>query len=154
MKLQQKYKVLLFLLLTSSVSIFGQNTISVKKSSKTLEAIFQSEEQNNKNTSYYCFKKDGYVYFFTSNLKEKKIIQNCKEQQWLKTNSTRGSYLFHHDSITISPITYSVYGEEQTNDFYYIATLLNTQLKVVAVGKKTKKRFNLLYPIPLVIEKP
>lgn len=153
MKLQWIYKLFSLSLLLISIQICGQNTISVKKTYPTIEAIFKSADNHNKLNQYYCFKKNGYVYYFTSSLKDKKIIQNCKEHQWLKMNSSPGKYIYYQDSITISPITYSMYGKETSNDFFYLATLDSISLNVSAIGKKEKKLFKLLFPNPIIIQK-
>jgi len=146
------YKIFSFSILLFSIQINGQNTISVKKTHSTIDAIFKSNN-NTKLTQYYCFKKNGYVYYFTSSLKDKKIIKNCKEQQWLKMNSSPAVYVFYKDSITISPITYSMYGEETTSDFFYLATLDSIILDVSAVGKEERQRFYLLFPDPIMKKK-
>jgi len=133
--------------------VVSQNTISIKKKQSTIDAIFKSDNNSNKLNQYYCFKKNGYVYYFTSTQKDKKVIKNCKGQEWLKLNSSIGKYISHQDSITISPITYSMYGEETTNDFFYLATLDSIELNVSAMGKEGKKKFNLLFPNPIIIQK-
>jgi len=153
MKFPWTYKLLSFSFILLSLQVYGQNTISVKKTPTTIEAIFKSSHSETKLNQYYCFKKNGYVYYFTSNLKEKKIIRNCQEQQWLKMNSSPGIYVFYHDSISISPITYSIHGEETTNDFSYIGILDSTELNVSAMGKEGKKKFNLLFPNPTISQK-
>ena len=152
MKFPWTYKLLSFSFILFSLQVYGQNTISVKKSSTTIEAIFKSSHSETKLNQYYCFKKNGYVYYFTSNLKEKKIIRNCQEQQWLKMNSSPGIYFFYHDSISISPITYSIYGKETTTDFSYIGILDSVSLDVSAVEKQGKTRFKLLFPKPIIIQ--
>jgi hypothetical protein len=153
MKLPWTSKLLVFSIILFSLPIYGQNTISVKKTSTTIEAIFKSSHSETKLNQYYCFKKSGYVYYFTSSLKEKKIIRNCQGQQWLKLNSSIGKYFYYQDSIRISPITYSIYGEETISDFFYIAAPDSAGLNVSAMGKEEKKKFNLLFPNPLIIQK-
>jgi hypothetical protein len=153
MKLPWTSKLLVFSIILFSLPIYGQNTISVKKTSTTIEAIFKSSHSETKLNQYYCFKKSGYVYYFTSSLKEKKIIRNCQGQQWLKLNSSIGKYFYYQDSIRISPITYSIYGEETISDFFYIAAPDSAGLNVFAMGKEEKKKFNLLFPNPLIIQK-
>ena len=145
-------KLLSFSFIIFSLPIYGQNTISVKKTSTTITAIYKSSSSETKLNQYYCFKKSGYVYYFTSSLKEKKIIRNCQEQQWLKMNSSPGTYFFYHDSISISPITYSIYGKETTTDFSYIGILDSVSLDVSAVEKQEKTRFKLLFPKPIIIQ--
>ena len=68
-------------------------------------------------------------------------------------NSSPGIYFFYHDSISISPITYSIHGEETTNDFSYIGILDSTELNVSAIGKEEKKKFNLLFLNPTISQK-
>ena len=147
------YKLLSFYFILFSLQVYGQNTISVKKTPTTIEAIYKSSSSEKKLNQYYCFKKSGYVYYFTSSLKEKKIIRNCQGQQWLKLNSSIGKYFYYQDSIRISPITYSMYGEETISDFFYIATPDSAGINVSAMGKEGKKKFNLLFPKPLIIQK-
>ena len=153
MKLPWTSKLLVFSIILFSLPIYGQNTISVNKTSTTITAIYKSSSSETKLNQYYCFKKNGYVYYFTSNLKAKKIIKNCKEQQWLKMHSSPGKYFFFHDSISISPITYSIHGEETTNDFSYIGTLDSTHLEISVIGKQEKRLFNILYPNPIINRK-
>lgn len=147
------YKLLSFYFILFSLQVYGQNTISVKKTPTTIEAIFKSSHSETKLNQYYCFKKSGYVYYFTSSLKEKKIIKNCKEKQWLKMHSSPGKYFFLHNSISISPITYAINGEETTNNFSYLAILDSTELNVSAMGKEGKKKFHLLFPNPIISQK-
>ena len=147
MKLPWTSKLLGLSILLFSLQSNGQNTVSVKKTSTTIEAIYKSLSSETKLNQYYCFKKSGYVYYFSSNLKEKKIIRNCQEQQWLQLNSSVGKYLYYQDSIRISPITYSMYGEETISDFFYIATTDSAGINVSAEGAEEKKKFNLLFPI-------
>lgn len=146
MKLFWQPKLLTFYIVLVSIQINAQNTISVKKSSTAIDAIFQSSDNETKQKQYYCFKKSGYVYYFQSAIKEKKIIKNCQGQQWLKLNSVKGKYFHYQNSIKISPITYSMYEEETVNDFYYLGTLDSTGLTISAIGKEDKKKFNLLFP--------
>jgi len=153
MKLPWTSKLLSFSIILFSLPIYGQNTISVNKKSTTIAAIYKSSSSETKLNQYYCFKKSGYVYYFTSSLKEKKIIRNCQGQQWLKLNSSIGKYFYYQDSIRISPITYSIYNEETISDFFYIATLDSAGINVSAMGKEEKKEFNLLFPNPLIIQK-
>lgn len=141
-----KPNLLSFCIALISLQMNAQNTISVKKSSTTIDAIFISSSNDTKQKQYYCFKKSGYVYYFTSSLKKKKIIRNCQGQQWLKLNSVKGKYFHHQNSIKISPITYSMYEEETVNNFYYIATIDSTGLNVSAMGKEDNKKFTLLFP--------
>ena len=148
MKLFWQPKLLSFYILLVSIQINAQNTISVKKSSTAIDAIFQSSDNETKQKQYYCFKKSGYVYYFASASKEKKIIKNCQGKNWLKLNSSVGKYFYYQHSIKISPITFSVHGEETTNDFHYAATLQNTELNISPFGKKHKQKFHLLFPIP------
>ena len=147
------YKLLSFYFILFSLQVYGQNTISVKKTPTTIEAIYKSSSSEMKLNQYYCFKKSGYVYYFTSSLKEKKIIKNCKEKQWLKMHSSPGKYFFLHNSISISPITYSIHGEETTNDFSYTGTLDSTHLEISVIGKQEKTTFNILYPNQIINRK-
>ena len=153
MKLSWTLKLFSFSILLFSLQISGQNTVSVKKTSTTIEAIYKSSSSETKLNQYYCFKKSGYVYYFTSRLKEKKIIRNCQGQQWLKLNSSLGKYFYYQDSIRISPITYSMYGEETISDFFYVATLDSAGINVSAMDKEEKKKFNLVFPNSLIIQK-
>ena len=153
MKLPWTSKLLGLSILLFSLQSNGQNTVSVKKTSTTIEAIYKSLSSETKLNQYYCFKKSGYVYYFSSNLKEKKIISNCQGQQWLQLNSSVGKYFYYQDSIRISPITYSMYGEETISDFFYIATTDSAGINVSAKGKEEKKKFNLLFPNSLIIQK-
>ena len=153
MKFPWTSKLLVFFILLFSLQVCGQNTISVKKSLTTIEAIFKSLSSETKLNQYYCFKKSGYVYYFSSNLKEKKIISNCQGQQWLQLNSSVGKYFYYQDSIRISPITYSMYGEETISDFFYIATTDSAGINVSAKGKEEEKKFILLFPNSLIIQK-
>lgn len=153
MRLPWTSKLLVFSILLFSLPIYGQNTISVKKTSTAIAAIYKSSSNETKLNQYYCFKKSGYVYYFTSSLKEKKIIRNCQGQQWLKLNSSIGKYFYYQDSIRISPITYSMYSEETISDFFYIAIPDSTGINVSAMGKEEKKKFNLLFPDSLIIQK-
>ena len=146
MKFPWTSKLLGLSILLFSLQSNGQNTVSVKKTSTTIEAIYKSLSSETKLNQYYCFKKSGYVYYFSSNLKEKKIISNCQGQQWLQLNSSVGKYFYYQDSIRISPITYSMYGEETISDFFYIATTDSAGINVSAKGKEEKKKFNLLFP--------
>ena len=146
MKLFWQPKLLSFYILLVSIQINAQNTISVKKSSTAIDAIFQSSDNETKQKQYYCFKKSGYVYYFTSASKEKKIIKNCQGKNWLKLNSSVGKYFYYQDLIKISPITYSMYEEETVNDFYYLSKLNSKGLTISAMGKEDKKKFNLLFP--------
>ena len=138
--------LLSFCIALISLQINAQNTISIKKSSTTIDAIFIYSSKETKLNQYYCFKKSGYVYYFTSSLKKKKIIRYCQGQQWLKLNSVKGKYFHYQNSIKISPITYSMYEEETVNDFYYLATLDSAGLSISAMGIEDKKKFNLLFP--------
>jgi hypothetical protein len=153
MKLSWTLKLFSFSILLFSLQLNGQNTVSVKKTSTTIEAIYKSSSSETKLNQYYCFKKSGYVYYFSSNLKEKKIIKNCQGQQWLKLNSSVGKYFYYQDSIRISPITYSMYGEETISDFFYVATLDSAGINVSAMDKEEKKKFNLVFPNSLIIQK-
>ena len=153
MKLPWTSKLLVFSIILFSLPIYGQNTISVKKTSTTIEAIFKSSYSETKLNQYYCFKKSGYVYYFTSSLKEKRIIRNCQGQQWLKLNSSIGKYFYYQDSIRISPITYSMYGEETISDFFYIATPDSAGINVSAKGKEEEKKFILLFPNSIISKK-
>ena len=153
MKLSWTLKLFSFSILLFSLQLNGQNTVSVKKTSTTIEAIYKSSSSETKLNQYYCFKKSGYVYYFTSRLKEKKIIRNCQGQQWLKLNSSVGKYFYYQDSIRISPITYSMYGEETISDFFYVATLDSAGINVSAMDKEEKKKFNLVFPNSLIIQK-
>ena len=153
MKLSWTLKLFSFSILLFSLQLNGQNTVSVKKTSTTIEAIYKSLSSETKLNQYYCFKKSGYVYYFTSRLKEKKIIRNCQGQQWLKLNSSIGKYFYYQDSIRISPITYSMYGEETISDFFYVATLDSAGINVSAMDKEEKKKFNLVFPNSLIIQK-
>ena len=153
MKFPWTSKLLGLSILLFSLQSNGQNTVSVKKTSTTIEAIYKSLSSETKLNQYYCFKKSGYVYYFSSNLKEKKIIRNCQEQQWLQLNSSVGKYLYYQDSIRISPITYSMYGEETISDFFYIATTDSAGINVSAKGKEEEKKFILLFPNSLIIQK-
>ena len=153
MKFPWTSKLLGLSILLFSLQSNGQNTVSVKKTSTTIEAIYKSLSSETKLNQYYCFKKSGYVYYFSSNLKEKKIIRNCQEQQWLQLNSSVGKYFYYQDSIRISPITYSMYGEETISDFFYIATTDSAGINVSAKGKEEEKKFILLFPNSLIIQK-
>ena len=153
MKLPWTSKLLGLSILLFSLQSNGQNTVSVKKTSTTIEAIYKSLSSETKLNQYYCFKKSGYVYYFSSNLKEKKIISNCQGQQWLQLNSSVGKYFYYQDSIRISPITYSMYGEETISDFFYIATTDSAGINVSAKGKEEEKKFILLFPNSLIIQK-
>ena len=146
MKFRWTSKLLNFYIFFCSLHIYGQNTISVKKTSTTIDAIYISSFKEKNKNHYYCFKKNGYVYYFKSHLKEKKIIRNCQGQDWLKLNSSIAIYNYYQDSIKISPITYSMYEEETINGFYYLATLDSTRLNISAMGKEDNKRFTLLFP--------
>ena len=86
-------------------------------------------------------------------IKEKKIIRNCQGQQWLKLNSSLGKYFYYQDSIRISPITYSIYGEETISDFFYIATTDSAGINVSAKGKEEEKKFILLFPNSIISKK-
>ena len=151
MKFPWTSKLLGLSILLFSLQSNGQNTVSVKKTSTTIEAIYKSLSSETKLNQYYCFKKSGYVYYFSSNLKEKKIISNCQGQQWLQLNSSVGKYFYYQDSIRISPITYSMYGEETISDFFYIATTDSAGINVSAKGKEEEKKFILLFPNSLII---
>ena len=153
MKFPWTSKLLVFFILLFSLQVCGQNTISVKKTSTTIEDIYKSSSSETKLNQYYCFKKSGYVYFFSSNLKEKKIIKNCQGQQWLKLYSSVGKYFYYQDSIRISPITYSIYGEETISDFFYIATTDSAGINVSAKGKEEEKKFILLFPNSIISKK-
>mgnify|MGYP000872368061 FL=1 len=153
MKFPWTSKLLGLSILLFSLQSNGQNTVSVKKTSTTIEAIYKSLSSETKLNQYYCFKKSGYVYYFSSNLKEKKIISNCQGQQWLQLNSSVGKYFYYQDSIRISPITYSMYGEETISDFFYIATTDSAGINVSAKGKEEEKKFILLFPNSLIIQK-
>ena len=153
MKFPWTSKLLGLSILLFSLQSNGQNTVSVKKTSTTIEAIYKSLSSETKLNQYYCFKKSGYVYYFSSNLKEKKIISNCQGQQWLQLNSSVGKYFYYQDSIRISPITYSMYGEETISDFFYIATTDSAGINVSAKAKEEEKKFILLFPNSLIIQK-
>ena len=150
MKLPWIYNIIGLPAILITGQVCGQNTISVKKTSATIEAIFKSSSSQARENQYYCFKKNGYVYYFNSKLKDKKIIKNCQEQQWLKTYASPGKYYFFHDTISISPLTYSMYGKETTNEFSYIGILDSVNLDISAIGKNEKTRFNLLFPNPII----
>ena len=150
MKLPWIYNLISLPVILFSTQVCGQNTISVKKTSATIEAIFKSSSSQARENQYYCFKKNGYVYYFNSKLKDKKIIKNCQAQQWLKTYASPGKYYFFHDTISISPLTYSMYGEETTSEFSYIGLLDSVNLDISAIGKNEKTRFNLLFPNPII----
>ncbi len=153
MKFPWTSKLLGLSILLFSLQSNGQNTVSVKKTSTTIEAIYKSLSSETKLNQYYCFKKSGYVYYFSSNLKEKKIISNCQGQQWLQLNSSVGKYFYYQDSIRISPITYSMYGEETISDFFYIATTDSAGINVSAKGKEEEKKFILLFPNSIISKK-
>ena len=146
MKFPWTSKLLGLSILLFSLQSNGQNTVSVKKTSTTIEAIYKSLSSETKLNQYYCFKKSGYVYYFSSNLKEKKIISNCQGQQWLQLNSSVGKYFYYQDSIRISPITYSMYGEETISDFFYIATTDSAGINVSAKGKEEEKEVYSSFP--------
>ena len=153
MKLSWTLKLFSFSILLFSLQLNGQNTVSVKKTSTTIEAIYKSSSSETKLNQYYCFKKSGYVYYFTSSLKEKRIISNCQGQQWLKLNSSIGKYFYYQDSIRISPITYSMYGEETISDFFYVAKPDSAGINVSAMGKEEEKKFILLFPNSIISKK-
>lgn len=142
-------------LLFGSVISFGQNTISIKKNYPTIEAIFKADVRDSKTAKYYCFKKDGYVYGFNSNLNRKKVIKNCSINNWLKQNSIKAQYIYKRDSVLIYPISYSIIGEETTTEFCYFGDIDSTTLHISAIGQPAgnKYKFDLFYPAPLVIEK-
>ena len=147
------YNIIVFLTIFTSVSVTGQNKISVKKSYPTFDAIYQSTVKNGKLYQYYCFKKSSYVYFFSSALNTKKIIKNCSNKDWVKSNASQGKYIYYNDSITIIPVIYSPIGNEVTSDYFYIAVIDSLKMNVSSVGNSNKTTFNLLFPKPITQKK-
>ena len=46
-----------------------------------------------------------------------------------------------------------MYGEETISDFFYVATLDSAGINVSAMDKEEKKKFNLVFPNSLIIQK-
>ncbi len=134
---------------------YSQNTISVRKTDTSFNAIFYSdnvfrhksytslkgnEKQNKKVRMYYVFGVDGQIWFFMETHKQNKIIKSCKNIDWDNISPT-GKYFIRNKELVIYPYHRSMTGEQVLNEVYFDGVYNKKEMLIYQNGNRKKLLF-------------
>ena len=131
---------------------YSQNTISVRKTDTSFNAIFYSdkifehksfttlngkEKHNKKARMYYVFGKDGSIWFFIDGAKIKKVLKSSKGIVWKKVTPT-GKYYIKNTELVIYPYHRSMTGELVLNEVYFDGNYKKSIITITQNGIRKK----------------